>query len=148
MDAKSEWHDKKNENSSTSASLRNRIQPLSNLLKNRGVHSVTHMLSAGFKYTGNGNTCICIDCGLEVSNWTSDMIPFIIHSKQKPDCSFVRSMMSSSSSNVPVTSSSASAVTGNTSILSEQENPSKLLEIEPSDSIFLSNTLIETVSII
>ena len=134
MDAKSESHGKKNEDSPTSSSIRNRIQPLSNLLKKQGVHSVNHMSSAGFRYTGDGDTCICNDCGLEVSNWTSDMNPFTIHSKKQPDCPFVRSTMPSSSSLIRMRNASTS---------DEQENPTKRQKIDSTYFKFESDTLIE-----
>ncbi|CAF3584628.1 unnamed protein product, partial [Rotaria socialis] len=51
-----------------------------------GVHTVAHMSACGFQYTGNGNAACCKDCGLEVSNLTSDMNPFTIHSQRRPDC--------------------------------------------------------------
>jgi hypothetical protein len=141
-------YDKKNEGSPTLTLPGKRIIPLIKLKTSPGVHSVNYMLAAGFEYTGEADAARCKDCKLEISNWTKDMNPWIIHSKQKPDCSFVQSMMPSSSSNVPISSSSATAITGNMSISNGQENPSKRIEIEPSDSISLTNTLIETVRII
>ncbi|CAF4296168.1 unnamed protein product, partial [Rotaria sordida] len=83
------------------------------------------MSAAGFEYTGNGDTARCKDCGLEVSNWTLDMNPFTIHSKQRPDCPFVCTIIPSSLSN-------------------EQTNPSERQSIEAMDSGSVSNTLFET----
>ncbi|UJR32812.1 hypothetical protein I4U23_020274 [Adineta vaga] len=50
------------------------------------------MKSAGFVYTGVGDTARCSECNLEVSEWTREMEPFSIHLERKPDCSFVRSI--------------------------------------------------------
>ena len=67
----------------------------------QGIHTVCYLKTAGFQYTGNGDTTHCKDCGLEVSNWTKDMTPFTIHSEQKPDCPFVRATLQSSLSSKP-----------------------------------------------
>jgi hypothetical protein len=131
-----------------SGNIRNIIEALIKWNTNPGVHSVIFMKCAGFEYTGEADAARCKDCGLEISNWTKDMSPWNIHSKQKPDCSFVQSMKPSSSSNVPISSFSSTAIAGNTSILTEQENPSKRIKIEPSNLVSLSNTLIETTSLI
>ena len=109
-----------------------------------GVFTSNHMSAAGFQYTGDGDTARCNDCGLEVSNWTLDMNPFTIHSKQKPDCPFIRSTISSSLSNIPSSSSSSTTAIRNTSISNEQENPSKRQKIETINSESSSNTLFET----
>ncbi|CAF1098546.1 unnamed protein product [Rotaria sordida] len=125
MDASSKWCVKKKEDSPTFASIRHRIQSLAQLTKRLGVYTVGHMSAAGFEYTGNGDTARCKDCGLEVSNWRSDMNPFTIHSKQRPDCPFVYNIIPSSLSN-------------------EQTNPSERQSIEAMDSESVSNTLLET----
>jgi hypothetical protein len=135
MNALSTQLDKKKEDFPTLIPLRKRIIPLIKLKTNPGVHSVNCMLSSGFEYTGDGDTARCKDCRLHISNWTKDMDPWNIHKKQKPDCSFVQSMIPSSSS---------TGITGNISIPNGQENPSKRIKIEPSDFISVSNNLIET----
>ncbi|CAF0830585.1 unnamed protein product [Rotaria sordida] len=125
MDASSKWCVKKKEDSPTLASIRHRIQSLAQLTKRLGVYTVGHMSAAGFEYTGNGDTARCKDCGLEISNWTLDMNPFTIHSKQRPDCPFVYNIIPSSLSN-------------------EQTNPSERQSIEAMDSESVSNSLLET----
>jgi hypothetical protein len=102
----------------------NIINKLKSLIKSKtspGVHSVISMKVAGFEYTGKTDAARCKDCGLEVSNWTKDMDPWTIHSKQKPDCSYIKSII---------------------------QNSSKRIEIEPRDSISLSNTFIEITLLI
>ncbi|CAF4722030.1 unnamed protein product, partial [Rotaria sp. Silwood2] len=98
------------------------------------------MSAVGFQYTGNGDTARCKDCGLEVSNWTLDMNPFTIHSKHQLNCSFVRSL-------VPTSSSDVSASTRNACISTAEENTSQRQKIEPMDFQFVSNTLLETDSL-
>ncbi|CAF5034270.1 unnamed protein product [Rotaria sp. Silwood1] len=102
MDALSKWSDKKKEASLTLAKIHNRIQSLAKSINKPGVHSVSYMSAAGFKYTGNGDTARCTECELEVSNWTLDMESFTIHSTRQPKCSFVCSMMP-----VPLSNNSA-----------------------------------------
>lgn len=63
-------------------------------LKPYGIHSVNRLRTAGFEYTGNGDTAQCKICGLEVSEWTQQMIPFKIHCERSPNCSFVCSIQS------------------------------------------------------
>ena len=50
------------------------VKTCKELCKKFGVHTVIQMASQGFKYNGDGDTAVCVDCGLEVSNWTSDMM--------------------------------------------------------------------------
>jgi hypothetical protein len=100
------------------------------------IFDVNYMSAAGFQYTDDGDTARCKACGLEVSNWTLDMTPFIIHAEQKPDCPFIRSMITSSSLSTPVVR--------NTLTSNEQENPSKRLKIETIHAESSSNTLFET----
>ncbi|CAF1268054.1 unnamed protein product [Rotaria sordida] len=144
MDASSKLCVKKKEDSPTLASIRHRIQSLAKLTKRLGVYTVCHMFAAGFEYTGNGDTTRCKDCGLEVSNWRSDMNPFTIHSKQRPDCPFICTIIPSSLSNVPASSVSSTTTVRNTSISNEQGNPSKRQRIETIDSESVSNSLLET----
>ncbi|CAF1443786.1 unnamed protein product [Rotaria sordida] len=47
------------------------------------------MFTAGFRYTGDGDTVRCDICKLEVSGWTQDMEPKIVHAERSPNCSFV-----------------------------------------------------------
>jgi len=108
-----------------------------------GPFTAIQMATAGFKYTGDGDTTHCENCGLEVSNWTKEMTPFIVHSKQKPDCPFIRSVKASLQSNVSSSSSSTATVVRNTTASNEREYPSKRLKIETSGFESLSNTLLE-----
>ncbi|CAF4515836.1 unnamed protein product [Rotaria sp. Silwood2] len=55
------------------------------------------MQTAGFRYTNIRDTARCDSCQLEVSDWTLDMEPFLIHAERSPHCSFVRSIKSSDS---------------------------------------------------
>jgi hypothetical protein len=102
------------------------------------------MSAAGFEYTGDRDAARCRDCGLEVSNWTLDMKPFTIHLERKPDCPFIRSVITSSLLKQPSSSSLSTTVVRNTSTSNEQENPSKRLKIETIDAESSSNTLFET----
>ena len=54
-----------------------------------GVSTQNQLRAAGFAYTGDGDAARCHDCGLEVSGWTHDMVPFTIHSQRSPRCRFV-----------------------------------------------------------
>ena len=63
-------------------------------VKTYGVHSVSRLRTAGFIYTKNGDTTRCKSCGLEVSGWIRDMVPFDVHRERSPSCSFVRSVLS------------------------------------------------------
>ena len=139
IDAPSNGHDKKKQYSSSLADIRNRTQ---RIIK-RGVLTPAHLLVAGFKYTGDGDTARCNDCGLKISNWTLDMNPFDIHSKQKPDCPFVRSTITSSLSSVPSSTSSSTTTNQNTLTLVKQENPFKRQKIETNNSEHSSITLFE-----
>ncbi|CAF1118142.1 unnamed protein product [Rotaria sordida] len=141
--------------SSTNSDLRNIVALCSELKNKRSVHSDFVIKAAGFKYIDKGDTARCDDCGLEVSQWTSDMHPYIVHSTQKPDCPFIRSLnllnslthsSSSSSFSSPVysCSSPSTAAVKNGSISNEQENPSKRQKIDTSHANFYSNNLFET----
>ncbi|CAF5021172.1 unnamed protein product, partial [Rotaria socialis] len=99
INSASKGFDKKNYSSRLLAAIRNQIQSI----RTRGVHTVSYMSACGFQYTGDGDTVRCNNCGLEVSSWTSDMNPFTIHSQHRPDCSFVRSIRTSSSPNISTT---------------------------------------------
>ena len=62
------------------------------LTEKPGVYSVIHMAASGLKYTGVQDTATCEDCKVALSNWTIDKKPFLTHSQEKPDCSFVHWM--------------------------------------------------------
>jgi hypothetical protein len=106
-------------------------------MEKRGVYSEIQMATTGFKYTGDGDTARCKDCGLENSNWTLDMDPFNIHKKQKPNCPYVQSIMLS-------LVSCTSTVVRNTSASNKHENRYERQEIETISSLFSPNILIDT----
>ncbi|CAF1028763.1 unnamed protein product [Adineta steineri] len=116
---------------------------VSALSKKSGIYTQNHLYAAGFQYTGYGDTARCKDCGLEVSGWTADMKPHIIHSKQRPECPFILSLKQSIISNKAFTSL-ATTTTRRIPIKTEPENPSKRQKIEPINSDISSNTLLET----
>jgi baculoviral IAP repeat-containing protein 2/3 len=116
---------------------------LSTLIKKLGVHTANYLLAAGFKYTGDGDKTKCDDCGLEISHWTTDMDPFKIHSEQRPECSFVRSVKDSPKLNKQSSASSLTTAGRNTSISNVQENPSKRQKTEIPYFDCLSNSLFE-----
>ncbi|CAF3452021.1 unnamed protein product [Rotaria sp. Silwood1] len=134
----------------------NNIVALCLKLKNKpGVFSEFVMIGSGFKYIGQGDTARCDDCGLEVSNWTSDMQPYIVHSTKSPDCSFIRSLKSSNSlirsscsssfsSPAYTCSSPSTATVKSASISNEPEYPSKRQKIETTHANFYSNSLFES----
>ncbi|CAM4861280.1 unnamed protein product [Rotaria socialis] len=140
INSASKGFDKKNYSSRLLAAIRNQIQSI----RTRGVHTVSYMSACGFQYTGDGDTVRCNNCGLEVSSWTSDMNPFTIHSQHRPDCSFVRSIRTSSSPNISTTSISSTTNVRKPSTSEPQTNPFKHQEVR--SMLFPSrlNTLHET----
>jgi hypothetical protein len=74
-------------------SLHERVQKIGAQLKAHGLHSSINMNTAGFKYTGDGDTVRCDTCKLEVSGWTQAMVPFIVHAERNPKCSFIRLLL-------------------------------------------------------
>jgi hypothetical protein len=147
MSPLSRYDDKKKEGSLTIADVRNqylRIQQSIKKIIKRGVYTAGYISAAGFQYTGDGDTARCNDCGLEISDWTLDMIPIMIHSKQKPDCPFIRSIKPSLSLNVPSSTFSSTTANRNTATSSERENPSKRQKTEMIDLKSLYDSLFET----
>ena len=51
-----------------------------------------HLRAAGFVNTGDGDTTRCVECDLEISGWTKDMVPFTIHAQRSPRCPFVNAL--------------------------------------------------------
>lgn len=49
------------------------------------------LAAGGFIYSGTGDRCICMICGLSLKNWKSSDIPIDIHMKKKPNCRFISS---------------------------------------------------------
>lgn len=79
--------------------IRTQMEPL---LYRPSVFSRNRLLAAGLKYTGVQDTARCDHCGLQVSGWTVEMIPFFIHSQQSPRCPYVHFIKTSGlSSSVP-----------------------------------------------
>ena len=113
----------------------------SNLPKKLGVYTPNQFAAAGFEYTGDGDTAICKDCKLEISNWTLEMKPIVIHLEQRPDCPFVINFSKALSSLVLNTTST------NTTISNNQENPSRRIKAESTYWDFSSNTLFEVSSL-
>lgn len=115
------------------------------ITKSLGVFTPNQLAVAGFYYTGDGDTAVCKDCKLEVSNWTLDMKPFQIHSERSPDCPFVInhpktfSMLSETVKSSP----SSNIISRNITSINEQENPSKRIKIDPKDIDFSSVSLHE-----
>ncbi|CAF1172795.1 unnamed protein product [Adineta steineri] len=129
--------------SKSNAPASNITSIVSTLIIKPGIYTHNNLNSAGFQYTGNGDTARCKDCGLEVSNWKTTMHPYTIHSQQKPECPFILSLKQSLITN-KASSSSTTTTIRSISIKTEPENPSKRQKIEPTNSDILSNTLVET----
>ena len=144
IDISSRWYDGSGQDPQDSATIPKGSHGVSEILKGPGIHTACYLNTAGFQYTGNGDTTRCNDCGLEVSNWTKDMIPFAIHSEQKPECPFIRTLLQSSSLNESASFSASTTIIRNTSISNEHENPSKRQKLETNDPESSSNTLHET----
>jgi hypothetical protein len=129
-------------------SLHNRIRErLFPLIHRPGVHTANRLSAAGFQYTGDGDTVRCEYCGLKVSNWTSDMNPFTIHSQRSPDCPFVLSMRSSSLARIPDSSSSPSTAVRNTLLSYWRQNPSNRQDADAAASETSSNSSFESAKL-
>ncbi|CAF1122919.1 unnamed protein product [Adineta steineri] len=140
--------------SKSNAPASNITSIVSTLIIKPGIYTQNHLNSAGFQYTGNGDTARCKDCGLEVSNWKATMHPYTIHSKQKPECPFILSLKQPLIPNKASTSLTTTTIRS-IPIKTEPENPSKRKKVEPENpskrqktesinSDILSNTLVET----
>ncbi|CAF3452267.1 unnamed protein product [Rotaria socialis] len=79
--------------SQTKQNVTRRVQILLAQLKSNSTHTSLQMSSAGFTYTGDGDTIRCNTCKLEVSEWSSDMTPLDVHIQRSPDCSFIQNLM-------------------------------------------------------
>ncbi|CAF2631346.1 unnamed protein product [Rotaria sp. Silwood2] len=101
----------------------------------------------GFEYTGNGDTARCKDCGLEVSDWILDMNPFTIHSKQRPDCPFILSLVTNSQLNIRESFISSRTTVRNASIVTVGEHVSKRQKLDTIDFRSVLNTLFESNSL-
>ena len=107
----------------------------------RGIHSQNYLSAAGFHYNGDGDATLCKDCGLIISNWTSEMIPYHIHAERKPECPFVCSMKTSTLTSMPCPSI---PLPRGVSASSEPENPSKRQKTEVNSTERVANSLEET----
>ena len=103
---------------------------------NYGVYSSVTMEAAGFIYTGVGDTAVCKECGLKVSNWTSNMTPFSVHVQQSPQCPYVKSMQPKLQSSI---STSVNYLT-----TSDNEKPSKRQKVEVNEAVSGSSIWKET----
>ncbi|CAF3105865.1 unnamed protein product [Rotaria sp. Silwood2] len=102
------------------------------------------MQSAGFRYTGVGDTVRCDACHVEVSGWTAAMNPFTIHAERRPNCSFIQSKKSFSAVMSTISSqSSAVNLIGEKLETSDETNPSKRQKIEATPKDTTRNLLVE-----
>ena len=113
------------------------------LLKKLGAISPNLLIAAGFEYIGNGDVARCKACGLEISNWTPGMNPYKIHFTQKPDCPFIKAIVTSSLSN-KIASSVPTTTIQSTSTSNENGNPSKRQKLESFGLESSWNCLLET----
>jgi len=104
------------------------IQELRKKNDRNQTHSDNHLKSAGFAFIDEAHTTRCKACGLEISDWTSQMDPLTIHKSNSPDCPFILSLCPPriiTTTNINDTSSTpTSFLTSNT------EQPSKKLKID------------------
>ena len=101
------------------------------LIRKYGIYSTIEMQAAGFCYTNEGDTTCCNTCGLQVSQWASDMKPFTVHAQRSPMCDFVRSMQPT---NIVVTPS----------LSTNEEKPPKRQKIDGSRDASDLDILVET----
>ncbi|CAF3714767.1 unnamed protein product [Rotaria sp. Silwood1] len=80
------------------------------------------MFMAGFTYTGDGDTFRCDKCQLEVSGWTQDMVPKVLHAERNPNCPFV-----------------CSTILNSCMESNDQENPTKRQKIESNSDQYKYN---------
>ena len=55
---------------------------------------------SGFKYTGHGDSTICVECQLVVDSWQSGDRPDEVHRQRSLNCPFVQSQLEASDSSV------------------------------------------------
>jgi hypothetical protein len=97
------------------------------------------MNSAGFQYTNNGDTALCSACGLEISRWTPDMMPFSIHKQRSPMCSFVLSLLPTDK----IITDPKSHLFQTTSASDHEEQPFKRLKTDTTVANLMPNILVE-----
>jgi hypothetical protein len=101
------------------------------ILEKTGVHSTVEMKTAGFYYTGMGDTARCDQCELEISGWREDMKPFAIHAQRSPKCPYVKEMLPAEKIFVPTTMKFLTTAPGT----SDVEKPTKRQKIEETQEI-------------
>ncbi|UJR15699.1 hypothetical protein I4U23_002633 [Adineta vaga] len=109
----------------------------------QGVHSSSAMQAAGFLYTNIGDTARCDSCGLEVSGWTADMVPFTVHKQRNPTCAFVCSIQSS----IKIVPTHMSTAPQLASATVDEERPYKRQKTEITKTLVQSNELVEVESL-
>lgn len=65
-----------------------RFISFANFPQSSPVHA-TSLSSAGFFYTGMGDTVRCFSCKLSHSQWNVTDVPFTVHKRLSPNCAFV-----------------------------------------------------------
>ena len=110
------------------------------LIRKHGIYSTIEMQAAGFHYTNEGDTACCDTCGLQVSQWTSDMKPFTVHAQRSPTCDFVLSMQPKSTK---VTSPPFPVSVDLTMPSTEGEQPSKRQKTDETQDSSQLNVLVE-----
>jgi hypothetical protein len=117
----------------------NILQAFRGLKQIYGIYSIIIMELAGFKYTKNGDAARCDTCGLEISGWTLDMIPFNIHKQRSPTCSFVLSKLPADK----ITEDSKINTIQTTSASDHEEQPLKELKTDTTVANLMPNILVE-----
>ncbi|UJR15700.1 hypothetical protein I4U23_002634 [Adineta vaga] len=128
-------------------SLVGKLKEIRSLLQKKvlkqGVHSSSAMQAAGFLYTNIGDTARCDSCGLEVSGWTADMVPFTVHKQRNPTCAFVCSIQSS----IKIVPTHMSTAPQLASATVDEERPYKRQKTEITKTLVQSNELVEVESL-
>jgi len=55
---------------------------------------------SGFKYTGHGESTVCVECQLIIVSWQSGDRPDQVHRQRSPNCPFVQSQLDASDSSI------------------------------------------------
>ena len=119
--------------------IRRIVERCSILPQKQGIYSIIQMDAAGFYYTGKEDTARCDKCELEVSQWTVNVNPFMIHAERSPKCPYVRSIRPDTINNVPSTVNPPST----TSVSNDDVKLSKYQEAEERQEISPPNILNE-----
>jgi len=119
------------------------LQTCRGLNEKYGIYSVIAMDAAGFQYTKYGDEARCATCGLQISGWTLDMIPFNIHKQRSPMCSFVLSL----SPVDKIITDSKSNLLQTTPASDHREQPFKRLKTDNTVTDLIANILVEVDSL-